>query len=91
LFRREQRLSLQIGHVSITEAMVHRDRNRRRDMKGANENRMLSDAELDCVSGGAHTGFGVVTDRRIQLAAQMSEIYKSNNPPSFGPIHLLDR
>jgi hypothetical protein len=60
-------------------------------MERANETGTLSDAELENVVGGSHTGFGVLTDRRIQLTAQLSEIYKSNNPPSFGPIHLLDR
>jgi hypothetical protein len=54
-------------------------------MERANENGMLSDAELEQVSGG-HTGFGVVTDRRLQPQAQLSEIYKANNPPSFGPL-----
>jgi hypothetical protein len=43
------------------------------------------------VCGGSPTGFGVLTDRRIQVTAQLSEAYKRNNPPSFGPIHLLDR
>ena len=52
-----------------------------------NENRELANTELNVVGGGA--GFGVVTDRRIALTAQLSEIYKRNNPPSFGPIHLL--
>jgi hypothetical protein len=60
-------------------------------MGRAKEVGMLSDADLENVVGGSHTGFGVVTDRRIQLSAQLSQVYKSNNPPSFGPIHLLDR
>ena len=54
------------------------------------ENRPLSDAELEGVTGGI-TGFGVETDRRLALQQQLTEIFKSNNPPSFGPIHLLDR
>jgi hypothetical protein len=59
-------------------------------MKVESENRPLSDAELDGIAGGV-TGFGVETDRRLALQQQLTEIFKSNNPPSFGPIHLLDR
>jgi hypothetical protein len=60
-------------------------------MERVNESRMLSEAELHDANGGVITGFGVLTDRRLALAAELSEIYKRNNPPSFGPIHLLDR
>jgi hypothetical protein len=60
-------------------------------MERANETGMLSGAELDNVTGGLLTGLGTVADRRTLLTARLSEIFKNNNPPSFGPIHLLDR
>ena len=59
-------------------------------MKIESENKPLSSDELHGIAGGV-TGFGVETDRRLALQQQLTEIFKSNNPPSFGPIHLLDR
>jgi hypothetical protein len=46
----------EIAHCSYTEAMAHRDRNRRTDMNTNSNIEQLTDAELDLVNGGSFVG-----------------------------------
>ena len=52
MFLWEQRWRDGLVSVLLSEAMVHRDRNRRRDMPERNEIRELTDEALDAVAGG---------------------------------------
>jgi hypothetical protein len=58
-------------------------------MERANENRMLSDAELDTVAGGGlTTGVGIVEAERYALARRLSDQFKASHGPTLGPIDL---
>jgi hypothetical protein len=58
-------------------------------MERANENRMLSDAELDTVAGGLGTAASIVEPTWYAKARQMSEEFKKSHGPTLGsPIDL---
>ena len=59
-------------------------------MERANENGMLSEAELDTVAGGLGltTGVGIAEADRYALARRLSEEFKKNHGPTLGPIDL---
>jgi bacteriocin-like protein len=50
---------------------------------------VLSDTELESVSGGAI--FSVETQQRIALQQRLTDAYLSSHPVELGPRYLLDR
>jgi hypothetical protein len=52
-------------------------------MDRSQEIRPLTEDELNFVSGGTITGFGVATDQRIALSQQMTKAYAAANPRDY--------
>ena len=86
LFRREQRrqrlsviVAISRGNGAIGDEKRENDMEREYQI----ETTEMTDEQLEAVSGGAITGFGVRTDQRIALQQQLTTAYARSNPTEY--------